>query len=329
MSFWSSLDPARLDSAESDLIAMSGVSVEPLRIPIDSSESYSVFCLKAGDPSKPPLILLHGYLGTSIIFFKLFKKLTKHYMLYCLDLMGFGRSSRPEFAASTREEAELFFTIPLEVCRVKLGLERFTLAGHSFGGYIAGCYAESFPQYVSKLVLISSIGVPKAPFSSPEEFLKGMNWKYRLMTKVFRYCAKNNLTPGVILRKLGPFTGRLVRNYMNNRWKNMPKAELDHLEGYLEQVNLYPGSGEFAFGRLFMEGGFAIKPLWERITDTPTVFIYGDRDWMDPEGATMNAEVNKAGVVCEIISHSGHHMYFDNPKELARKMVRVLKALGE
>ena len=58
----------------------------------------------------------------------------------------------------------------------------------------------------------------------------------------------------------------------------MSDEELDHLEVYLEQVNLYPGSGEYALKELFVEGAFAIRPLYNRISNTPVVFVYGDRD---------------------------------------------------
>jgi pimeloyl-ACP methyl ester carboxylesterase len=39
----------------------------------------------------------------------------------------------------------------------------FYLAGHSFGGYIAGNYAVKYPQYIKKLLLISPIGIRVPP----------------------------------------------------------------------------------------------------------------------------------------------------------------------
>ena len=327
---WSANSHESLESAEKELIALSGVEIEPMRIYFDVPESFSIFCLKCGDPSNPPMFLLHGYLGTSIIFYKLLKHLTSRYYVYCLDLMGMGRSSRPEFVAKTPEEAEHFFIIPLELCRDKLGVDKMVLAGHSFGGYIAGCYTESFPSRVHKLVLISSIGVPRPPGDvSPEEWSRSLNWKFRGFMKFARYLMKKNITPASILRKFGPFSGRLIRGYLKRRWSGVPEEDLEHLKVYLEQVNLYPGSGEFALAQLFVEGAFAIKPLYERIACTPTVFIYGDRDWMDPVGAEMNSKVNQCQVICEIISRSGHHMYIDNPEELGDKMIQALDRLEQ
>ena len=43
------------------------------------------------------------------------------------------------------------------------GMTGFVLAGHSFGGYLAGNYAVKFPQHVKKLLLISPIGIRVPP----------------------------------------------------------------------------------------------------------------------------------------------------------------------
>jgi cardiolipin-specific phospholipase len=316
-----------LDQAEKELIRLGEVPLESERIYMESAEGLSIFCLKFVQEGKPPLVLIHGYCGTSIIFYKLFKSLSENYSLYCLDLMGMGRSSRPEFTAKTREEAELFFVMPIEVCRVKLNIDKMTLVGHSFGGYIAGCYTEAFPQNVSQLVLMSSIGIPRPPGGDVKNWTKSLNWKFRTLVKLAKYLVGKGLTPPSILRKLGSCGKRFVRRYLKKRWRNVPDEDLEYLELYLYHVNNYPGSGEFALKELFVDGGFALKPLCERIVRTPTLFIYGDRDWMDPAGAAQNASCNECEVRTEIISRSGHHMYIDNPEELTQKMLDALSSM--
>ena len=61
--------------------------------------------------------------------------------------------------------------------------------------------------------------------------------------------------------------------YLQSRWKSIPEEELRNLEVYLEQVNLYPGSGEFALKEVLGEGVFAIKPIFNRIRNTPVLLI--------------------------------------------------------
>ena len=83
--------------------------------------------------------------------------------VYAVDMLGCGRSSRPAFTARTTEQAEEFFVESLDRWRAANGIERMCLAGHSFGGYMAAAYAMKFPQRVSRLILLSPVGVPQQP----------------------------------------------------------------------------------------------------------------------------------------------------------------------
>lgn len=49
-----------------------------------------------GDKSKPKLIMLHGYGGTGLIFYRTFKELSEKFYLVVPDLIGNGGSSMPK-----------------------------------------------------------------------------------------------------------------------------------------------------------------------------------------------------------------------------------------
>ena len=46
----------------------------------------------------------------------------------------------------------------VEEWRKTVGINNFTLVGHSFGGYIAALYCEKYPGHVKRLVLLSPAG---------------------------------------------------------------------------------------------------------------------------------------------------------------------------
>ncbi|MPC88879.1 Protein ABHD4 [Portunus trituberculatus] len=58
---------------------------------------------------------------------------------------GFGRSSRPAFTKDPLE-AEREFIMSIDGWREKIGLEKFILLGHSFGGFLAAAYAIKHPE---------------------------------------------------------------------------------------------------------------------------------------------------------------------------------------
>lgn len=119
------------------------------------------------------LVMLHGYGAGLGFFFKNLEPITRipGLKLYALDMLGMGNSSRPSFKIHAREkedkvrEAEDWFIDALEEWRQARKIERFTLLGHSLGGYLAVSYAIKYPGHLKKLILASPVGIPEDPYA--------------------------------------------------------------------------------------------------------------------------------------------------------------------
>lgn len=97
----------------------------------------------------PPMLLLNGGPGLSHEYLQSLKILSDQVRLVFYDQRGTGNSD----PSPTRE-----YTIPanvsdLENLRQGLGLDRFILFGHSWGGMLAQAYTLEFPQNITRLVL--------------------------------------------------------------------------------------------------------------------------------------------------------------------------------
>ncbi|RRJ84940.1 alpha/beta fold hydrolase [Aestuariirhabdus litorea] len=106
-----------------------------------------------GDEGKPPLFALHGWLDNAASFHFL-APLLEGYRVLAVDLAGHGRSGhRAEGVAYNIWDnvADL-----VAIANV-LGLERFSLLGHSMGGIICTLLAGSFPDRIERLMLIDGI----------------------------------------------------------------------------------------------------------------------------------------------------------------------------
>src|SRR3954471_19209648 len=87
--------------------------------------------------SGPPLLLLHGFPETHLMWRDVAPLLAREYTIVCADLRGYGQSGAP---ASTPDHAPYSKrTMALDMVYVMqhLGFERFAVAGHDRGGRVA------------------------------------------------------------------------------------------------------------------------------------------------------------------------------------------------
>ncbi|CAG9329883.1 unnamed protein product [Blepharisma stoltei] len=324
---WSRYSPELLLKSENDLIQFSGVEIERKNICI--GRGLYLHCLTCGDPSKPAMVLLHGYCGSGLIFFKILHKFVDKYRIYIVDHLGMGRSSRPEFVPNTLESAEEFFVEPLELFRKFIGVEKLLLVGHSFGGYISGCYALKYPQNVSKVLLLSPVGFGQKP--KEFDFLKEIDgdWWVRFMKKFMMFFWVKNITPISLIRKCGPITGHFFQAYSKDRFNSLSQEENLAVGNYLEQINIMPGSGEYGLVYILEPGAWARSPLCVRFEEAniPLAFFFGDIDWVKPDGARQLKKHYSGKMLIYMISHSDHHLYWDNPEDLSEKMLEAIELL--
>src|SRR5690349_13506861 len=97
-----------------------------------------------------PIVFLHGLLDSSEGWHQVAGRSERP--CYCVDLPGFGGSSCPPYERVGSYARDVGHAID------ELGLDRFVLVGHSFGGAVATALAEQRPDQVASLLLIAPAG---------------------------------------------------------------------------------------------------------------------------------------------------------------------------
>lgn len=97
------------------------------------------------DAENTPLVIIHGLCASAGLWSLNIDALSEKRPLYAIDLIGFGRSSRPRFSRDPLE-AENQHVEAIEAWRKEMNLERFVLLGHSMGGFISASYALKYPE---------------------------------------------------------------------------------------------------------------------------------------------------------------------------------------
>jgi pimeloyl-ACP methyl ester carboxylesterase len=109
----------------------------------------------SGPETAPPLVLLHGVGGNSLIWIPNIKELSEKYRTYAVDMIDGGGRSIPTRPTQTADHLtdwldQLFSELQLE--------EGISLVGLSYGGWVTGQYALRFPRRLSRIVLLAPAG---------------------------------------------------------------------------------------------------------------------------------------------------------------------------
>ena len=155
------------------------VSYEEMEIP---SRFGTTHVVASGPKDAPALVLLHGYMATLTMWSPNIADFTKDYRVYAIDVMGQPSKTIPDEAIRNAADFMAWLTATLD----GLHLDRVSLVGMSFGGWLALSFAVISPERVQKLVLLSPASslLPLVKQFSPRGMLM-MFWTTRFTVNSF------------------------------------------------------------------------------------------------------------------------------------------------
>ena len=104
--------------------------------------------------SGPPLLLLHGYPQSGVMWHKIAPRLAEDFTVVVADLRGYGDSSKPASddthaayskRATAQDQVEVMAT---------LGYDHFHVAGHDRGGRVAHRMALDHPSHLVRVAVL-------------------------------------------------------------------------------------------------------------------------------------------------------------------------------
>lgn len=121
------------------------------RLPLSTGVTLDVWT--AGDPANPPIIFLHGFPESHRTWRHQIAALSDRYFCIAPDQRGYARSSKPPAVSD--------YLVPKLVADVfaladALGIDRFTLAAHDWGGAIGWAAALTRAERVERLIIANA-----------------------------------------------------------------------------------------------------------------------------------------------------------------------------
>ncbi|WP_343617066.1 proline iminopeptidase-family hydrolase [Novosphingobium sp.] len=280
------------------------------------SNGHRVWTQKLGKGPKK-VLLLHGGPGFSHDYMDCFSDFLPQagYEMYFYDQLGCGKSDRPEDTS--------LWTLPryleeVEEVRQALGLDRFILVGHSWGGILGIEYALKYGAHLEGFVL-SSMTASFADFAAYTETLKGTlppAIRDQLATLEKAGKADSDEYGSILQREL--YTRYICRL---SPWPSGLQHSFDVANGTI--YNQMQGPNEFV-----ITGNLKGWDRWSdlpRIT-TPTLVMGARYDEMNPK--SIEREANLIPHAQLFMSENGSHLaMWDDQKNYFHALLAFLHGL--
>jgi len=107
--------------------------------------------------SGPPLLLLHGYPQTHVLWRKLAPRLARDFTLVIPDLRGYGDSSKPPGGPDHAAYSKRALAQDQIETMATLGFERFCVAGHDRGARVTHRLLRDHPERIERAALLDVV----------------------------------------------------------------------------------------------------------------------------------------------------------------------------
>lgn len=239
------------------------------------------------------VVLLHGYLESMIVWDEFVDRLKDKVRVVTLDLPGHGISNvigevhTMEYLAKCVGDA-----------MAALGIERYSMVGHSMGGYVSLAMLDDYRDHLDNIILLSST----TSADSQEKCDRR-----RREIELIKAGKKNTLA------RLVPHAGFAPENV---------KRLQDYIEDISELILMTEDKGVIAILGGMIERQSRGDMLRE--SGIPHLFIFGRHDYYIPEEVAeeMIAEDPTARVVW--LEHSGHMGFMEEPELCANAILDMI-----
>ncbi|NCR17882.1 MAG: alpha/beta fold hydrolase [Microcystis aeruginosa LL13-03] len=274
-------------------------------------QGNSIHYVQAGArvAGKPPLLLVHGFGASTDHWRKNVSGLASEWEVWAIDLLGFGRSAKPDIVYSGNLWQQQLNDFIKEVVG-----QPTVLAGNSLGGYASLCVAANHSENVRGLILLNSAG----PFSDTES-----NRQPNLAQKLLR---------SILLQPWASYLLFLYTRQPKTIRKTLEKVYLDRsaiTEQLIEDIrrpSLDAGAAK-VFASVFKSPrGENVDILLQKLS-CPLLMLWGEGDpWMNTRerGAKFRQYYPS---LTEYYLTAGHCPHDEIPTEVNRLISDWLKSL--
>jgi haloacetate dehalogenase len=267
----------------------------------------------------PPLLLIHGYAQTNVMWHRVAPALAEHFTLVIPDLPGYGWShvakSGPGHAPYDKRSMA---NVMIEIME-KLGHVRFHLAGHDRGGRVAYRLALDHPGRVHKLITLDIIPTYEMWHRMDDVLAnKVWHWQFLALKEPMPELLITKDPIGYIDYKMGSWTKAKDMSAFD------PRALAHYHAFFSDPLRIHATCEDYRAGRTTdLVNDEADRKAGKKIT-APMCALWGTAGIPDSNGP-LAIWKDWANNVTGVAIDSGHFVCEENPDATAKAMLDFLR----
>ncbi|AQZ66423.1 hydrolase [[Actinomadura] parvosata subsp. kistnae] len=262
--------------------------------------------------SGSPLLLLHGHPRTHATWHRVAPLLAPHHTVVCPDLRGYGRSGKPPTTADHTPYSKRAMAADMVALMRELGHDRFAVAGHDRGSYVAHRLAADHPDVVTRLVVMDGIPIGEALARADARFAAAW-WHWFFLGQTEKPAERViNADPDAWYRGTAEQMGR--------------EAYEDYRRAVHDPATVHAMCEDYRAGLTVDRAADDADRAAGRRIACPTLFLWSEKDDMvDLYGDPLAIWRTWATDVTGHSIGSGHHMAEEAPDEVAAALLAFLR----
>jgi haloacetate dehalogenase len=263
--------------------------------------------------SGPPLLLIHGYPQTHVMWHKIAPRLAERFTVVLTDLRGYGDSSKPPDGDNHANYSKRAMALDqVEVMR-SMGFETFAVVGHDRGARVTWRLAVEHPAAVTKAAVLDIVPLP-----------------YSRVTRAFA----TEYYHWFFLIQPAPFPETLIGNsaeyYLRSRFQRQgvgpnvfaPEALAEYLRCFKDPATIHATCEDYRAGAS-IDLDHAAEDGTKRVT-CPLLVLWGERGTVGRLEPVMDIWREKAVNVMGRPLPAGHFLPEEVPEETLSALLGFL-----
>jgi haloacetate dehalogenase len=268
--------------------------------------------------SGTPLLLLHGYPQSHIVWHRIAPELARHFTVVCPDLKGYGDSDAPPPTPDSANYSKRVMGEEMLALMKTLGYPRFVLAGHDRGARIAYRLALDHPEAVTRLGILDIL--PTA------EYWDLADRKFAVNTFHWGFLARDG---GVPERLIG-HDPEFFQDYLMRLWAGDydaldPEALKEYRRCFAKPANIAASCADYRAGYTIDDAQDRADRAAGRKITCPVLVLSGDQYLSTGENQAVDIWKRWATDVRGSVIQSGHFVAEEKPQEVLAALVPFLE----